>query len=140
MARELPSHKISSAKTSFQVPTILFRTQESSLAFSWAELVVNVIAAREPDSFASPNARIIPELDSAQNRSRHRNARVVRHSCAVKDSGQLTRVFAFAVEGAADCGEGLGERENVARDQEIGILRADRMPVHAIGRNGNFRH
>ncbi len=49
-------------------------------------------------------------------------------------------MFAFAVEGAAHRSEGLGERKNVARDQQIGILRADRMPVHAIGCNGDFRH
>ena len=62
------------------------------------------------------------------------------HSCAVKDSRQLIRVFAFAVEGAADRSEGLGERKNFARDQQIGILRADRMPVHTIGCNRDFRH
>src|ERR1700674_5226367 len=63
-----------------------------------------------------------------------------RPSRAVKDPCQLTRVFAFAVEGAADRSEGLGEREDVARDKQIGILRADRMPVDTIGCNGNFRH
>ena len=49
-------------------------------------------------------------------------------------------VFALAVEGTADRREGLGERKNVARDQQVGILRADRMPVHTIGCNGDFRH
>jgi hypothetical protein len=49
-------------------------------------------------------------------------------------------VFAFAVESAADCSEGLVERKNVARHKQIGILRTDRMPVHAIGCNGDFRH
>jgi hypothetical protein len=49
-------------------------------------------------------------------------------------------MFAFAVEGAADGCEGLGERKYFARDQQIGILRADRMPVHAIGCNRDFRH
>ena len=58
----------------------------------------------------------------------------------LKILASLLRVFAFAVEGAADGSEGLGERKNVARDQQIGILRADRMPVHTIGCNGDFRH
>jgi hypothetical protein len=50
------------------------------------------------------------------------------------------RMFPFAVEGTADGREGLGERKNVARDQQVGILRADWMPVHTIGRNRDFRH
>ncbi|MCU1262219.1 MAG: hypothetical protein JWO80_5104, partial [Bryobacterales bacterium] len=54
-------------------------------------------------------------------------------SCAVKDSSQLIRVFAFALESAADSGEGLGERKNVVRDKQIGIFRSDRMPVHTLG-------
>ena len=49
-------------------------------------------------------------------------------------------MFAFAVESATDCGEGLGEGKNVGRDQQIGILRADRVPVHTIGRDRDFRH
>jgi hypothetical protein len=48
-------------------------------------------------------------------------------------------VFPFAVEGAADRSEGLGERKNVGRDQQISILCSDRMPVHTIGCNGDFR-
>ena len=40
-----------------------------------------------------------------------------QRSCAIKDSCQLIGVFAFAVEGAADGSEGLGERKNVARDK-----------------------
>ena len=57
--------------------------------------------------------------------------------CTVKDSSQLVGVFAF-VEGAADRSSGLGE-ENVGRDQQIGVLRADRMPVHPVGCDGDFR-
>jgi hypothetical protein len=63
-----------------------------------------------------------------------------RPSCAVKDTRQLFGVFAFVVEGAADRSEGVGEGKNVARDKEIGILCPDRMPVHTIGCNGDFRH
>ena len=61
-------------------------------------------------------------------------------SCAVEDSGQLIGVFAFAVEGAADRSEGLGERKNVARNKQIGIFRPDRMPVHTRSSNRDFRH
>src|SRR5215469_17494561 len=53
-------------------------------------------------------------------------------SSTVKDSGQLIRVFAFAVEGPPDGSEGLGERKNFARNQQIGIFRPDRMPVHTL--------
>ena len=49
-------------------------------------------------------------------------------------------MFAFSVEGAANGSEGLGERKNVARDKQIDILRTDRMPVHTIGCDGDFRH
>jgi hypothetical protein len=48
-------------------------------------------------------------------------------------------MFAFAVEGAADRGERLGERKNVARDEQVRILSADRMPVNSIGCNRDFR-
>src|SRR5271156_1631108 len=64
----------------------------------------------------------------------------VQRSCAVKNSCQLTRMFTFALKGAADRGEGVGKRKNLTRDQQIGILRADRMPVHALSGNRNFRH
>jgi hypothetical protein len=49
-------------------------------------------------------------------------------------------VFAFAVEGAANRSERLGQGKNVARDKHIGILCSDRMPVHTLSCNGNFRH
>src|ERR1700757_4977808 len=61
-------------------------------------------------------------------------------SCTVKDFCQLIGVFAFAVEGAANRSEGLRERKNVVRDQQIGILCADRMPVHTISGYGDFRY
>src|ERR1700747_1028910 len=50
------------------------------------------------------------------------------------------RVFAFAIEGAADSREGCGERKDIARNQQIGIFRSDWMPVHTLGSNGHFRH
>ena len=49
-------------------------------------------------------------------------------------------MFAFAVEGSPNRREGFCERENVAPDKEIGIFRPDRMPVHPISGNRNFRH
>jgi hypothetical protein len=49
-------------------------------------------------------------------------------------------VLAFAVEGAANGSEGLGERKNVARNKQIGIFRPDRMPVHTLSGNRDFRH
>ena len=61
-------------------------------------------------------------------------------SRAVKDSCQLIGVFAFAVEGAANRGESLGQGKDVARDKEIGVLSPDRMPVHSLRCDGNFRH
>src|SRR4051812_46846240 len=60
--------------------------------------------------------------------------------CAVEDCCQLIRVFSFAVERATDRREGLGERKDVGCDKQIGILGPDRMPVHTIGCNGDFRH
>jgi hypothetical protein len=58
----------------------------------------------------------------------------------VEDSGQLIAMFAFAVEGASNRGEGLGERKNVGRNKQIGIFRPDRMPVHTLSGNRDFRH
>jgi hypothetical protein len=49
-------------------------------------------------------------------------------------------VFAFALESQANCSEGLGERKNVARNKQIGILRPDRMPVHTLSSDRDFRH
>jgi hypothetical protein len=60
-------------------------------------------------------------------------------SRAVKDSCQLVRVFAFAVEGAAYGSKRLGERENVARHKQIGIFRSNRMPEYAFSCNRDFR-
>jgi hypothetical protein len=49
-------------------------------------------------------------------------------------------VFAFSVNGVADCCERLGERKNVARNKQIGILCSDRMPVDTLSSNGNLGH
>jgi hypothetical protein len=49
-------------------------------------------------------------------------------------------VFALAFEGAANRSERLGQGKNLARDEQIGILCSDWMPVHALSGNGNFRH
>src|SRR5258708_5358777 len=67
-------------------------------------------------------------------------SRPERWSCAIKDSCQLIRVFAFAFEGAADSREGLGERKSLVRNQQLGIFCSNRMPVHTLGSNGAFRH
>src|SRR5204863_9180611 len=61
-------------------------------------------------------------------------------SCTVKDSRQLIRMFAFALESQPDRSEGLGERKNVVCDKQIAILRPDRMPVHTLSSNRHFRH
>ena len=46
----------------------------------------------------------------------------------------------FALPGATCCIEGIGERKNVPGDQEVLILGAHRMPIHAVGRDGDFGH
>src|SRR5580704_6646579 len=61
-------------------------------------------------------------------------------SCTVKNSRQLIRVFAFAVERSTDGSEGLGEGKNIVRYKQIGIFRPHRMPVHTFSGNRNFRH
>src|SRR5215831_10181448 len=59
-------------------------------------------------------------------------------SRAIKDSCQLVRVFAFAVEGPANGGEGLGERKNLAPDKQVGILCSDWVPVNTLSSDGDF--
>jgi hypothetical protein len=49
-------------------------------------------------------------------------------------------MFAFAVEGAADGLEGLGQRKNLPRDKQIGIFRTDRVPIYTVSGNRDFRH
>ncbi len=49
-------------------------------------------------------------------------------------------MFAFAFEGAANRGERLRQRKNVARDEHISILCSDWMPVNTLSGNGNLRH
>ena len=59
---------------------------------------------------------------------------------AIEDRRQAMGMRSFALPGAARGGESIGERKNVAGDQEVLILGAHRMPIHAIGRDGDFRH
>ena len=59
---------------------------------------------------------------------------------AVEDRRQAIGMRSFALPGATRSGEGLSERKNVAGDQEVIILGAHRMPIHAVGRDGDFRH
>ena len=59
---------------------------------------------------------------------------------AVEDRRQAMGVRTFALPGATRRGESVGERKNVAGDQEVLILGAHRMPIHAVGRDGDFRH
>src|SRR5215813_4194218 len=66
--------------------------------------------------------------------------RAGQYSSAVKDSRQLIRVFAFSLESAADRGERLGQRKDVAGNKQIGIFGADRMPVNSVSGNGDFGH
>ncbi len=121
-----------------------------------------VLRRRVPDAIAienrfctsGPALRTLELVGSLCSHSVLRRSRVIQNyfageqgnctsslrSCAVKDSCQLIGMFSFAVEGAADRSEGLGERKNFARDQQIGILGADRMPVHTIRCYGDFRH
>ena len=49
-------------------------------------------------------------------------------------------MLAFPIEGAAHGGKSVGERKNVRSDEQVGVLRADRMPVDAVRRNRDFRH
>ena len=43
------------------------------------------------------------------------------------------------LEGATRRGECIGERENLTRHQQIGILGADWMPINPVGGDGDFR-
>ena len=49
-------------------------------------------------------------------------------------------MLAFMFEGAAHRSKGCGKRKNLRSDQQVGVLRADRMPIDAVGRNRDFRH
>jgi hypothetical protein len=48
-------------------------------------------------------------------------------------------MLAFAREGLTHGGKGLGKRKDIGRDQQIGILRPDRVPIDAFGCDGYFR-
>jgi len=47
-------------------------------------------------------------------------------------------MLAFAVEGVAYGGKGFGERKYLRGDEQVGILRADRMPIDAVGGYRDF--
>src|SRR5215471_10422568 len=73
--------------------------------------------------------RLIASSTKTTRRGAHR-----QRSRAVENSCQPVRMFAFAVEGATHCREGLRQRKNVAGDQQIGILGSYRMPIHSLSR------
>src|SRR5271168_627216 len=50
------------------------------------------------------------------------------------------RMSSFALPGAPRCGESVGERKDVWSDQKVLILSADRMPIHAVSSDGDFRY
>ena len=59
-------------------------------------------------------------------------------SCAVEDGSQSAPMLAFALEGATYRGKGLGERKNVASDEQIGVLSAYWMPVDTLSCYGDL--
>src|ERR1043165_353542 len=61
-------------------------------------------------------------------------------SRAVKNFRQLVCVLAFALVSTSHSRERLGKRKDLARNQQILIFGADRMPVHAFSRDRDFRH
>ena len=61
-------------------------------------------------------------------------------SRAIENRRQPTLMLVFAIEGATHRSEGLGERKDVAGDQQVGVLRSDRMPEHAFSRDRDFGH
>jgi hypothetical protein len=48
-------------------------------------------------------------------------------------------VLAFAVECAPDRRERVQERKYLSRNEQVGIFRPNRMPVHAFSGNRDFR-
>ena len=91
-----------------------------------------------------------PELDgyaSLREASRSRaflgvSTAGARRTCsgAVEDRRQPCCVLTLAVERAAHRGEGFGERKDVTGDQQVVVLRADRMPVDALRRDRDLGH
>ena len=59
---------------------------------------------------------------------------------AVEDRRQAIGMRSFALKGATRRSESIGQRKNVPGNQKVGILGAHRMPIHAIGRDGDFRY
>src|SRR6516165_5874567 len=50
------------------------------------------------------------------------------------------RVSPLALPGPTCGGERVGEWKDLRSDQEVRILGADRMPIHTVGRDGDFRY
>ena len=69
-----------------------------------------------------------------------RRARRAYTSRTVEDARQPAGVVAVVVEGAAHGGDGLGEREDLARDEQVGILSSHGMPINAFSRDRDFGH
>jgi hypothetical protein len=49
-------------------------------------------------------------------------------------------VGALPVESLAHRGEGIGQREDVTGDEQVGVLGPDGVPVDALRRDGDFGH
>src|SRR5262249_26631112 len=61
-------------------------------------------------------------------------------SGAVEDAGHARRVLALVLERHPDRLERRGERQNVARDQEVVVVGADWVPVDATRGDGHLRY
>src|SRR5262249_58408229 len=61
-------------------------------------------------------------------------------SRAMEDTRDARRVIALALEGNADRLDRRGERQDVARDQEVVVVGADRVPVDAARGDGHLRY
>jgi hypothetical protein len=110
---------------------------ESSMLLPYVQLFIAVGAGAQRSSALCKVARIFTFAWAGYNLGFRRW--LGKCSCTVKDSCQFTRVVAFTIEGAQDGSEGLRERKDVARNEQIGILRPYRMPVHAFSSNCDFR-
>src|SRR5262249_38212212 len=58
----------------------------------------------------------------------------------MEDTRDARRVLALALESDAERLERRGERQDVARDQEVVVVGPDRMPVNTARGDGRLRH
>src|SRR5262249_46952553 len=65
---------------------------------------------------------------------------VASASRAMEDARDARRMLAFALERHPERVERRGERENVAGDQEVVVVGADRVPVNAARGDGHLRY